>query len=430
MGAMTGAANQGRGRQALERLTELARKSARAPTAADVDRGLQTLAARLTDEDTRRPIVRRWSLVGATAVIAVLALSASWWRHRAPTVAPLALSYLVEGGRIVEGGYLREAGHAGMILSFNEGSEFSLKPGTRARLRSVDSSGVRIAIESGTATFRVTPAAQRRWLVDVGPFLVTVKGTVFSVLWDASTERFELSLERGSVAVSGPLSSGDITLHAGQRLVADVASAEARIFEDKLPGEKAVAPSEALPSERPAPRPSPAREARLGSEHRWAEPLAAGRWDQILGEAERAGLKKVLETASSEDVFALADAARYRRRMDLARQALLAERRRFPDSSRALDAAFLLGRVEESKAEKDAQESDEPARAKSALRWYDDYLSRAPSGAYAAEALGRKMILTKKFEGTAQAEPIAAEYLRRFPAGSYAGAARALWRAR
>jgi ferric-dicitrate binding protein FerR (iron transport regulator) len=428
MGPMTDPANQGRGRQALEMLTDLARKSARPPTAADVDRGLQNLAARLTDAD-RRPFTRRWVMASATA-FAVLLMAAAWWRLRPPPAAPFALSYAVEGGRIVEGGYLREAGHAGMILSFNEGTEFSLKPGTRARLRSVDSSGVRIAIESGTATFRVTPAAQRRWLVDVGPFLVTVKGTVFSVLWDASTERFELRLERGSVAVSGPLSSGDITLHAGQRLIADVASAEARIFEDKPPDDKAVAPSEPLPSERPAFRPSPAREAKLGSEHRWAEPLAAGRWDQILAEAERAGLTKVLETASSEDVFALADAARYRRRMELARQALLAERRRFPDSSRALDAAFLLGRVEESKAEKGAQESDEPARAKSALRWYDDYLSRAPSGAYAAEALGRKMILTKKIEGTAQAEPIAAEYLRRFPAGSYAGAARALWRAR
>jgi hypothetical protein len=92
-----------------------------------------------------------------------------------------------------------------------------------------------------------------------------------------------------------------------------------------------------------------------------------------------------------------------------------------------LDAAFLLGRVEESQA---AQESEDPSKTNAALRWYDEYLSRAPSGAYAAEALGRKMILTNKIEGTAQAQPIAAEYLRRFPAGSYAGAAKALWRGR
>ena len=437
IGSADGSAN-GRGGQALEALTELARTSARPPTAGDLDGGLQALAARLTGEESRRRIVRRWSMVGATAVAAAL-ISVSWLRLRPPTAAPaapFALRYTVAGGRIVEGGYLREAGHAGMILSFNEGTEFSLKPGTRARLHSVDSSGVRIAIESGVATFRVTPTVQRHWLVDVGPFRVTVKGTVFSVLWDASTERFELSLERGAVAVTGPLSSGDITLHAGQRLVADVASAEARIFEDKSPGEPAVAPSEPIPSEKPVPRPSPASESRLGTDYRWTRPLAAGRWDQILSEAQHAGLKNILDTASSEDLFALADAARYRRRMAIARQALLAERKRFPASPRALDAAFLLGRVEEWQAAQEArgtqasEASKEPTDVKVALRWYDEYLSHAPSGAYGAEALGRKMILTNKYEGNAQAQPIAAEYLRRFPNGSYAGAARALWRGR
>ena len=61
-------------------------------------------------------------------------------------------------------------------------------PGTRSRLRAVDASGARIAIEHGTASFQVTPVADdRRWQVDVGPFLVTVKGTVFTVSWDAAT---------------------------------------------------------------------------------------------------------------------------------------------------------------------------------------------------------------------------------------------------
>ena len=113
------------------------------------------------------------------------------------------------------------------------------------------------------------------------------------------------------------------------------------------------------------------------------------------------------------------DAARYRRRMDLARDALLAERRRFADSPRALDAAFLLGRVEEA--------SDRGlARA---IEWYDAYLTRAPGGTYASEALGRKMTLTNKLGGADRARPIAEEYLRRFPGGTYAGPARAFLRA-
>ncbi|HEX7597625.1 MAG TPA: hypothetical protein VF518_05385, partial [Polyangia bacterium] len=119
------------------------------------------------------------------------------------------------------------------------------------------------------------------------------------------------------------------------------------------------------------------------------------------------------------DLLLLADAARYRRRMGLARDALGAERRRFPGSTRALDATFLLGRVEES--------SD--LGAAKALRWYADYLAQAPGGTFASEALGRKLILTRKLEGRAQARPVAEEYLRSFPNGSYAGTARALLRA-
>jgi TolA-binding protein len=157
----------------------------------------------------------------------------------------------------------------------------------------------------------------------------------------------------------------------------------------------------------------------VGGERRWPDKLASGHWDRILEEVERAGVKATLERSSSEDLFALADAARYRRRTDLARAALLAERRRFPGSPRSLDAAFLLGRVEES-GERGMHR---------AVEWYDEYLARAPAGAYAAEALGRKMILTNELEGSATALPVAEEYLRRFPKGSYAGAARALRRA-
>jgi hypothetical protein len=154
----------------------------------------------------------------------------------------------------------------------------------------------------------------------------------------------------------------------------------------------------------------------LGDDHQWAAALAAGHLDRILAEAERAGVKATLETASSDDLLALADAARYRRRTDLARDALLAERRRFPGSAHSLDAVFLLGRVEE---------SGDHGLAR-AIQWYDEYLRQAPTGTYASEALGRKMTLTSKLGGTSRARPIAEEYLRRFPAGTYAGPARAI----
>jgi len=291
-----------------------------------------------------------------------------------------------------------------------------------------------MAIEHGTASFQVAQGGHRRWLVEVGPFLVTVKGTVFSVSWDPSIERFELNLRHGRVVVSGPISGGDIVLRAGQRLVVNLPRAETLITEE--PPEEPVAEVSGAPAPPtatpPAVRPSVAREKPTGAsasvaaapaaknagERRWADELASGHWDRILEEVQRVGVDAALEKASSEDLFALANAARYRRRTDLAEAALLAERRRFPSSPRALDALYLLGRVEEFRERGTGR----------AIAWYDEYLARAPAGSYAAEALGRKMTLTTEVGGPAEARPIAEEYLRRFPRGSYAGSARALRR--
>jgi len=433
---MTLSSSESKGEEALATLTELARGSVQPPTSAQLDQGLQALSARIAGERSRRSRALRWSLVGATAVAAVVIGLGSLARSRAhlPATEAFALTYHIEGGSLVDGGYLRESGHSGIKLSFDEGTEFVLMPGTRGRLRSLDGAGARIAIEHGTASFQVTPRSDHKWLIDVGPFLVTVRGTVFTVSWDAGSERFELRLQHGRVTVSGPISGGDISLQAGQRLVVDLPKAETLISEQK-PEESwgaaaAAVPAASSPGERPSPpldkpakasptqAPSPPA-AKLDGDHRWTEALAAGHLDKILAEAEHVGVKATLEKASSDDLFALADAARYRRRVDLAREALMAEQRRFPGSSRALDAAFLLGRVEE---------TSERGLAK-AVDWYEEYLRRAPRGTYAAEALGRKMTLTNKLEGAEQARPIAEEYLRRFPNGSYAGSARALRRA-
>ena len=75
------------------------------------------------------------------------------------------------------------------------------------------------------------PASDRRWQVDVGPFLVTVKGTVFTVSWDAATETFELKLRHGRVTVSGPVTGGEIALRAGQRLLVALPQGETVISE-------------------------------------------------------------------------------------------------------------------------------------------------------------------------------------------------------
>jgi hypothetical protein len=171
-----------------------------------------------------------------------------------------------------------------------------------------------------------------------------------------------------------------------------------------------------MPADSPASGDRRHKEARAGARRSWADAVAAGNWDRILDDVDQAGVKRTLAHASSEELLDLADAARYRRRAGLAKAALLAERARFPGSAPAVDAAFLLGRLAE----------QTHGSASEAVRWYDSYLDAAPTGTYASEALGRKMMVTKQWKGAAEAELLARDYLRRFPAGPYAGAARAL----
>ena len=200
-------------------------------------------------------------------------------------------------------------------------------------------------------------------------------------------------------------------MRAGQHLVIVLPRAETLITEeadDEATGldrpSDAPAPAEMPNARHPAARPRrrlgviwPAcrhlhregpRRAALGASC-WPLGAGTGSWPTSIA----AGIDVTLASAPSEDLLALADAARYRRRVDLARAALLAQRRRFPGSARALDALFLLGRVEE-------LSPDGSARA---IAFYDDYLARAPRGGYAAEALGRKMILSNDVGGPSKA---------------------------
>ena len=121
----------------------------------------------------------------------------------------------------------------------------------------------------------------------------------------------------------------------------------------------------------------------------------------------------MLSHGSLPDLVALADSARYLHERGLAQRGLLAERARFASSAEARGAAFVLGRMAD----------DGGARA-DAIRWYDTYLAESPNGAFAAEALGRKLVALVGSGNLTQAHAVAAEYLRRFPHGPHAAYAR------
>jgi TolA-binding protein len=443
----------------LDAVAELAREAVPPMTPLQRMRGFQAVLARTEARRRKRRslfVALTLSSCGVAAGAAALFLAPGVLHgHRAMQPNAVSgeanpLSYRVDNGEIGDGGYLRSFGGSGVGLLFTEGTELRLAAGARGRLTSVDGQGARFAIEQGEAEINVIPRTGARWLIDAGPFLITVHGTAFSAAWDGEREQLDIRMKHGLVSVSGPVADGKIAVRAGQRLTINVPEREVLL----RPGDDAeesaatgadTAATEATPPpaasavEPSAPEAPPAVGARVQSgsmrssatraavavrtsaPRSWTAALAAGDFQTILVEAEHRGLRRSLADARSEDLAALADAARYLRRDDVARQALIAQRDRFPQSDRAHEAAFLLGRLTEGGTE--GRGGDGDVRA---LGWYDRYLNEAPSGAYASEALGRKMTATEKLRGIDAARDIAREYLRRFPHGTYAGAARAL----
>ncbi len=386
---------------------------------------------RLTERTARRPGFRLSPLrVGALAlaVAAAVLLGVNGWQRgtRADRLSD-RLSYEVEGGAVQQDGSVQADTSSRPKVRFSDGTEVQLAEMARAHIVSVNEQGARVALDRGEVHARVVHRSEAQWLFDAGPFLVTVTGTAFALSWAPEDERLDLRLENGAVVVSGPLSGEPIAVRAGQWLTLRQRTGEV-LLRDLDPQQGAAAspapaPSSSDPAEEPSAAPvpdppgTPAAAPAAEPRRDWAGKLAAGKLDVIVDEAQRRGLDASLAQSSNEELSALADAARYTRRNDIARRALLAQRRRFPATQRGKEAAFLLGRL---------AETQEGGAA--ALAWFETYLKEAPQGAYASEALGRKMVIVQRLHGDAQAETVARAYLRRFPGGTYTQAARALAR--
>jgi TolA-binding protein len=406
-------------------------------------RGLTAVLTRFGEISRRRAsrfprLPRLSALAGVAAAAAVVVGGATLGPkllHKRP------LTFVMEGGEVQAGGYFRIGDHTQPSIQFSDGSTLALMAGARGRVASVDAQGARVMLDDGEAHVEVVPRAGARWMFDAGPFLVSVHGTAFDLGWNADEGRLDVRLQRGAVSVQGPVSDQAISLHGGQWLTVRLATHE--VFVRNL--EQAVAPAppaaEASPAAAPAVAPAapaapepvaawpsshrgrPHHSARMSARGRdslppeftWSSARAAGEWSRILDGATRRGVERTLAERSSEDLALLADAAHYLHRDDLAERALLTQRKRFAGSTRAKDAAFLLGRIVESR----------PGGASAALGWYDRHLEEAPTGVYASEALGRKMTVLGRLGGEQVARPVAEEYLRRYPAGTYARAARA-----
>ena len=407
-----------------QRLVKLARAHIGNVSPAQSRRGWQLLQER----SLRRTPQRRWMVLAA--LVPSLALAGLWLRSHTQRT----LGFTVSSGHW-EAGQLSARDTAPAAISFSDGTNFALAPGATGVLGEVDAHGAEFRLKQGHMDLSVTRRSGARWSVNAGPFKISVIGTKFSVDWQEQAQRLEVVLHKGEVHVAGPPISGLVKLAVGQRLWVDVAAQEVRIAQTSAaapnvtqiatPTPAAAEVVNVEPSLAPtvhALRPQTTKVAvspRAPKVERpadsWTTLVRSGDFDGVVQAAQSMGLAAALATRPAADLGALADAARYQRRPDMAVQALLAIRKRFTSHSLATEAAFQLGRIEETAGNR-----------KGALGWYTQYLKDAPRGAFVGEAMGRQMEGVAHLQGRNAARPLAENYLRKFPTGDFAETARAL----
>lgn len=376
-----------------------------------------SMAARLGPYRRRRRI----RALGVAGVAVAGLIGAGAQRYRSD-LRQENLTFTIDGAAAPQGGYVASAMATQPLLSFSDGTRIQMEAHTRGRVLDLDAHGARVILEEGRANVQVAHRPGAKWQFEAGPFLITVHGTAFSFGWSTHDARFDIQMRSGVVSVTGPSSSGgEIVLRDTQSLSltlddngAFTANATAKDEGSELARDSA--PSSPVFAQPAASASASASAAIRSHVENWTSRLANGHAAEIVDEAERRGMGRVLKSSSSEDLAALADAARFERRNALAKRALLAQRRRFPGSVRANEASFLLGRLD------DASESD----GGRSLRWYDLYINEAPRGAFVSEALGRKMVVLERTGHHAEAVRIASEYLLRYRSGTYSHAAQAL----
>jgi hypothetical protein len=358
--------------------------------------------------------------VGVTvaSTLIVVGLAGSRFRDTAPA-AP-ALSYRVDSQDPPSSGYILASQTADALLAFSDGSKVRMAPRARGRVVEVDNRGAKFSLDDGKVAVDIVHRPRAHWIFEAGPFRVNVHGTSFTVAWNPVETVFEVRLASGEISVASPMAGPEIRMRAGQTLkvsLRDQSSTLATMSGREVPSatdDAAAAASLEPPRRAPlGPSDSP-RWAHRG----WMTALAENNAADVVADADRRGLATVLERADSEDLWALANAARYAGRYLLAREALSAQRKRFPSSDRAREAAFLLGRLHDG----------DPDGPENALGWYDRYLVETHDGVRVSDALGRKMTLLERWNRRTEALSVARDYLRRFPRGTYANAARALVR--
>lgn len=402
------------------------------------------LVGRAVERRAPRRLGAMLALAGASLSMLVLF---GWWFAADPSETA-RLSFTVgETDRQGEFQAFYTSSGASLPLEFSDGTRIELESRAGVRVSQENDQETLVWLEDGRARFDVVHRADAVWRIAAGPYSVHVTGTSFDLGWSNLKGTLVVEMRSGSVLVTGPGIDSGITVRGTERFVGRV-EATVGSNSDK-PEESANGTAEPRVAAVPADPAAPVQDSNLGAVETsaaatpaavgslparaervpamppggapeptsqatsWGTLAARGDYRRVVSEAEARGLASVLGSATSPELIALADAARFTGRADLAEQVLLVVRKRFSGSPRATGAAFVIGRMH-----------DDSGRLKSALVWYDRYLSEG--GPLSAEVAGRRMLTLHRLGETNGARQAGAAYLQRFPSGAYAEQARKL----
>jgi TolA-binding protein len=433
--------------RSLTRVSRLARAAAEVAVDGDthlagrvrlLESARVTFAGARRDERLPRPTAFRVAAAVA-ALAAILALAFGLDRYREYRERPL--SYEVRGNASSAANYISARDDAPADVHFSDGSDVVLSAGTRLRIDETKPNGARVLVERGGATASVRHRPDSSWLFIAGPFEVHVTGTKLTIAWDPENERVDVTLHEGSVEIETPIGPSHYAVTAGHRFHASVRDGSIKLDQGPVaelaPKREAAnrhselapkpvdatsmqKPGETAPGERTSAKSGAADAPRTTadpaiSDESWSKRVRRGAFTEVVRAARTRGVADCLASCSSADLRALADAARYTGESALATEALLALRSRFKGSYEGGAAAFLLGHTAES-----------TGNLAAADRWYATYLSESPGGALAAEALAGRMLVASRSGASARAQELARDYLKRYPDGAAARAARKL----
>jgi hypothetical protein len=378
----------------------------------DVDRARERLVVSALARRASPSSARRWRVPVAVASLAAAAAALIMFVSR-----PQPLSFSVDSSpQIAVGDWIGPA-TSRPTITFSDGTRLDLAPEARARVASVDAHGARIVVETGHVSASVVHTGDSRWSVAAGPFDVRVTGTRFIVSWSPETERFSLQLAEGSVFVTGPLLGEGRTVTTGETL--RIAPKEHRLeisgagdFTSEAPPTPSLtAPAPAVSSAAtPIAAPSVITSADAPPALSWQQLEKRGRYKEALAALDAAGFDEVVAKGTVAELLSVADVARFGGSPARAASVLASLRARFPASPESASAAFQLGRAA----------FDGRANYAEAERWFTLYLSEAPTGAFARDALGRVLECRLRTGDRAGARVIAQRYLTAYPGGPHA----------